>query len=105
MNAQYSLQKISFAVAVGWLSCFAAWAKGQSRETKDSLPENRNVRPYSENDYMRSRPLMDALTAGFRYIEADTFLVDNRLMIGGSVLDMQSKGTLNRCIFRRLKGC
>lgn len=49
---------------------------------------------YAENDYAQKRPLLDALELGFRHIEADTFLIDDRLLIGNSVLDMQSKGTL-----------
>jgi len=49
---------------------------------------------YAENDYFQKRPLMGALELGIRMIEADTFLVDDRLMIGYSVMDMQSKGSL-----------
>lgn len=49
---------------------------------------------YAENDYAQKQPLVNALELGFRYIEADTFLIDDRLMIGNSVLDMQSKGSL-----------
>lgn len=61
------------------------------------------VNAYAENDYTQKRPLMNAIELGYRYIEADTFLVDEVLMIGYSVLDMQSKGSLETLYFAPLK--
>ncbi len=57
---------------------------------------------YAENDYAQKQPLINALELGFRYIEADTFLIDDRLMVGNSVLDLQSKGTLESLYFAPL---
>jgi hypothetical protein len=37
---------------------------------------------YAHNDYENTRPLVDALTLGFRGVEADVFLVDGVLRIG-----------------------
>ncbi len=54
---------------------------------------------YAENDYYQKRPLMDALELGFRMIEADTFLADDQLLVGHSVLDLQTKGSLESLYF------
>jgi hypothetical protein len=58
---------------------------------------------YAENDYIQKLPLTNALQFGFRFIEADTFLIDDRLMIGNSILDMQSKGSLEDLYFLPLE--
>ena len=73
---------------------FSGTARAQPLEsiTAEKIPSA--VLPYGENDFAQKQPLLDALNLGFRFIEADTFLIGDRLMIGSSVLDMQSKGTL-----------
>ena len=38
-------------------------------------------RAHSHNDYMRPRPLLDALDAGFCSVEADIYLVDGELLV------------------------
>jgi hypothetical protein len=39
------------------------------------------VRAHSHNDYLRQRPLLDALDNGFCSVEADIHLVDGRLLV------------------------
>jgi hypothetical protein len=36
---------------------------------------------FSHNDYRRKRPLQDALTNGFRYVEADIYLRKGKLIV------------------------
>src|SRR6267378_249318 len=36
---------------------------------------------HAHNDYMHTRPLMDALDQGFCSVEADIFLVDGKLLV------------------------
>lgn len=67
---------------------------GQDEETITAEKFIPRVSVYAENDFVHKQPLFGSLELGFRYIEADTFLIDNRLMVGSSVLDMQSKGSL-----------
>ncbi|MDZ4852929.1 MAG: hypothetical protein SGI77_26885 [Pirellulaceae bacterium] len=82
-----------------WFVCFFAMfaaltAQAQPEESVRAEKQMALDNAYAENDYMQKRPLASALELGFRHIEADTFLIDDRLLIGGSILDMQSKGTL-----------
>src|SRR5688572_2079013 len=43
----------------------------------------RAARPaYAHNDYLNERPLLDALAAGMRGVEADVFLVNGVLRVG-----------------------
>ena len=37
---------------------------------------------HSHNDYVHSRPLVEALEQGFDSVEADVFLVKNDLLVG-----------------------
>jgi len=39
------------------------------------------ARAHAHNDYLHSRPLLDALAAGFTSIEADVWLVDGELLV------------------------
>jgi hypothetical protein len=56
-----------------------AWAYGESAPvaaTPVALPN-----AHSHNDYLRERPLFDALDRGFCSVEADIFLVDGELLV------------------------
>ncbi len=55
-----------------------------------SLP-NPVVNGHSHNDYLRARPLMEALEAGMCSIEADVFLIDGELRVGHE-LETAKKG-------------
>lgn len=84
-----------------FLSILIAPLRGQTQNEETVLAEKFAplIFAYAENDYTQKLPLVSALELGFRYIEADTFLIDDRLMIGNSVLDMQSKGSLESLYF------
>ncbi|HEY2761751.1 MAG TPA: phosphatidylinositol-specific phospholipase C/glycerophosphodiester phosphodiesterase family protein [Pirellulales bacterium] len=49
---------------------------------------------HAHNDYEHTRPLFDALDQGFDSVEADVFLVDGKLLVGHTVLDLKPGRTL-----------
>jgi hypothetical protein len=57
---------------------------------------------FAENDYVQPRPLLGGLELGFRHIEADVFLLDDRLMVGNSILDLQTQGSLEELYLQPL---
>ena len=50
---------------------------------------------YAHNDYANPRPLVDALTLGFRGVEADVFLVDGVFRVGHDKRAARTGGTLD----------
>ena len=49
---------------------------------------------HAHNDYEHTRPLFDALDQGFGSVEADVFLVDGKLLVGHTRLDLKPNRTL-----------
>ncbi|HEY5912710.1 MAG TPA: phosphatidylinositol-specific phospholipase C/glycerophosphodiester phosphodiesterase family protein [Verrucomicrobiae bacterium] len=49
---------------------------------------------HSHNDYLRPRPLFDALDHGFCSVEADIYLVDGRLLVAHDRSKVQAQRTL-----------
>jgi hypothetical protein len=49
---------------------------------------------HAHNDYLHPRPLFDALDQGFCSVEADVFLVDAKLLVGHSALELKPGRTL-----------
>jgi hypothetical protein len=49
---------------------------------------------HAHNDYAHPRPLFDALDQGFNSVEADIFLVDGKLLVGHTFLDLKRERTL-----------
>lgn len=68
-------------IAVFILGCLLIirWAYGEEvpASTGPSLLSN----AHSHNDYLRERPLLDALDRGFCSVEADIYLVDGQLLV------------------------
>jgi hypothetical protein len=52
------------------------------------------LRAHAHNDYHHPRPLLDALDHGFTSVEADVFLVDGKLLIGHSRIELRPERTL-----------
>jgi hypothetical protein len=50
-------------------------------------------RAHSHNDYEQARPLLDALELGFTSIEADVWLVNDRLLIGHTFFQLDADAT------------
>ena len=61
-------------------------------------PETNTVVPlqrvHAHNDYEHKRPLFDALDQGFCSVEGDIHLIDGKLLIAHSTIDLNSKRTL-----------
>lgn len=53
-------------------------------------------RAHAHNDYLHDRPLFDALDRGFTSVEADVFLVDGRLLVAHTVLELDPQRTLEK---------
>lgn len=51
---------------------------------------------HAHNDYAHQRPLFDALAQGFCSVEADIFLVDDKLLVGHTPFDLTASRTLQR---------
>lgn len=66
----------------------AAPAAAQAACPRATLPA------YAHNDHENLRPLVDALEAGYRGVEADVFLVDGQLRVGHDRNQAARSGTL-----------
>ncbi len=58
---------------------------------------------YSHNDYENARPLADAVSLGFRGVEADVFLVDGALRVGHDKRSARNGSTLEFLYLRPLQ--
>jgi hypothetical protein len=71
------------------LFCFLLIASVMTAAEPLPLP-----RAHAHNDYEHTRPLFDALDAGFCGIEADVYLVDGRLLVAHDRKDVKPERTL-----------
>ncbi len=53
-------------------------------------------RAHAHNDYLHRRPLLDALDCGFCSVEADIFVVDNKLLVAHTRLELHPERTLQK---------
>jgi hypothetical protein len=51
-------------------------------------------RAHAHNDYLHERPLLDALDNGFCSVEADIYLVDDKLLVAHTRLELSAERTL-----------
>jgi len=58
---------------------------------------------HSHNDYLRDRPLFDALALGFCSVEADVLLVDGELLVGHDRAQLRPARTLETLYLAPLK--
>jgi len=58
---------------------------------------------HAHNDYYHKWPLLDALDDGFCSVEADVFLVEGRLLVGHSRLELNSTRSLRSLYLEPLK--
>jgi hypothetical protein len=61
---------------------------------------NVHARAHSHNDYEHTRPLVDALNAGFASVEADIYLVDGKLLVAHDRKDVRPERTLEALYLR-----
>lgn len=52
------------------------------------------MRAHAHNDYLHTRPLLDALDQGFCSVEADIFLIDSKLLVAHTRLEVTKDRTL-----------
>lgn len=57
---------------------------------------------FAHNDYVHPRPLLDSLDAGFRYAEADIFLVDGQLLVAHDLKDVKPERSLESLYLKPL---
>ena len=67
-------------VVIGWW--LATPVLGRADAQSASPCPRADLPAYAHNDYENRRPLMDAVTQGFRGVEADIYLVDGVLRVG-----------------------
>ncbi len=60
------------------------------------------ARAHSHNDYVRPRPLLDALDLGFCSVEADVFPIDGELLVAHDRKDLKPERTLESLYLRPL---
>ncbi len=88
-----ALARLAGAVALCLAGLWAA-VVGQERPAAGAVVPL--VHAHAHNDYEHARPLADALGNGFCSVEADVFLVGNRLLVGHSHRELKPDRTLER---------
>ena len=83
-----ALALTAIALAAG-MAC--AFAQGTASAVIKPLS-----RAHAHNDYLHARPLLDALEHGFTSVEADVFLVDGRLLVAHTLLELDPERTLEK---------
>lgn len=61
-----------------------------------------HVNAHAHNDYLHSRPLLDALEQGFGSVEADVFLVNGELLVAHTLLEVRRERTLEKLYLQPL---
>jgi len=83
------------ALLVGLISLLSNHCDAAARQKQPRL-----VKPlhqaHAHNDYLHRRPLLDALDRGFTSVEADVFLVDGRLLVAHTALELDPERTLEK---------
>jgi len=81
------------------LAVTAALLSGPAKLSAQTIPL---ANGFAHNDYWHKRPLFDALENGFRYIEADIFLLHDRLIVAHTFPFFKSDRTLDRLYLKPL---
>lgn len=58
---------------------------------------------HAHNDYLHTRPLLDAIDHGFNSVEADIFLIDGKLLVAHSILELKPDRTLKALYLEPLR--
>ncbi|HEX7377647.1 MAG TPA: phosphatidylinositol-specific phospholipase C/glycerophosphodiester phosphodiesterase family protein [Pirellulales bacterium] len=62
----------------------------------DEKPPLPLSRAHAHNDYLHTRPLLDALAHGFTSVEADVYLVDGELLVAHTRFELKPARTLRK---------
>ncbi len=79
---------------VGWFLC----AGGVAAVAAEPLPQ-----AHAHNDYLHSRPLMDAIDHGFTSVEADVFLVNGDLLVAHTRAELDASKTFRKLYLEPLR--
>ncbi len=83
------------SIVVAWGAFAILAAAQQNTSTSERVVEPPFlVNAHAHNDYLHPRPLLDALEQGFASVEADVFLVDGKLLVAHSILEIRKDRTL-----------
>lgn len=85
----------SLSLAASLVSCGGA-DPPTDRSPASSLPSVYLPRAHSHNDYVRERPLLDAVERGFASVEVDVFLIDGELYVAHEWEEVRPSATLSR---------
>jgi hypothetical protein len=89
-NGNQRLSRLTIGVLL------VAWLGGLSAFGQQSAPVTPLRHTHAHNDYEHRRPLFDALDQGFTSVEADVFLVGDRLLVGHTASSLKPERTLER---------
>ena len=96
----YPANIFKYYLLVGLLLWFTGVSKGQEKRLQLAKPLEQG---HSHNDYWRNRPLLDALSLGFKSVEADVFLADGALLVGHSKNELSPAKTLELMYLKPLQ--
>jgi len=85
MRNRLFVLRAAVVVSLSWCSAIAA---------ADPAGVQPLAQAHAHNDYLHTRPLLDALDHGFTSVEADIFLVDGKLLIGHTKDELKPARTL-----------
>ena len=91
LNPDVTHQRHPFTYVIPWLF-LSSMALGQN-STEPVVPR---PRAHAHNDYYHKRPLLDALSHGFCSVEADVYLIDGKLLVAHSKLELRRDKTLQK---------
>lgn len=81
---------------LGWMLCRLGVAADDLASNGDDAKKTPLPRAHAHNDYLHSRPLLDALASGFCSVEADIFLVDGELLVAHTRFELDRAKTLRK---------
>ncbi len=84
-------------------SATSAASAASPRQPADGAATEGLERAHAHNDYEHDRPLYDALSNGFKSVEADVWLVDGELLVAHDREDVQSGRTLQSLYLEPLR--
>jgi hypothetical protein len=79
--------------SASWLAVLLLLAVAQPSRADDVAPLKQ---AHAHNDYLHTRPLLDALDQGFPSVEADIFLVDGQLLVAHTRKELKPERTLQK---------
>lgn len=87
------MRTVFFLTVTCWMVVPLGSPPGWGAEADEAKPL---AQAHAHNDYHHPRPLMDALDQGFCSVEADIYLVDEKLLVGHDRSELREDRTLQR---------